>query len=472
MALLEALPDEILERILGLLAPTFFTSKLPPSRFKGHNRKRDISLRPCSTPTDDERHCPYKDISNLALTSKRLNYLATPVLYQSMMLRISEVKDFHDELLRFIKGPSGSFVRALSIRDPDPTAYPRVITPNYRNKMIFTFSEFLVNLLDALSEHSLLTCFHWDVFDTLTAPPIFMNYLPSSIQDLHLDQGRVIPVNLYSNLKKIVYRAPMLSWTSHFTYEIRISRLLKNNFASLRFLQLQNVNLASCFEFQSQAVAAGVAKHDGPQGTSLLAPMLASVGVIVPSLQTISLSTISTSTSSPERFTTEYAEPDLENGSQLSNYLSPPSPASTTPMLNAALPTANSSVLIMTAAGSSPVSSIILPNLEVGIFSELFPTSFVSYQCAWLIELLRNHAKNRNLMISYSTRREGKDIIFAREWGILENSNELDGTLHSDEDAFRRQAWPKGKSGTWEEWDWEYSKSKGWKFKTALVNEF
>ncbi|KAK9429197.1 hypothetical protein V1505DRAFT_374754 [Lipomyces doorenjongii] len=526
MTPVDSLPDELLEKIVGLLVPPFSTSAPPPLKrnmFSLDKTKTNrLSAKPVldgpkrvsivtSTSLPSRSSTDYGDLNNLARVNKRFNFIVIPILYQNLTLRVTEVTNTHEELLKVVRGPTGAFIRAVSIRDPDPVAHPRIITPNYRNNMIFAFSNFLVHFFDALSEHSTLECFHWNVFDTLVMPPMFMDFLPPGIEEFTLDQGRVIPVGIYSNLRKFVYRAHMLSCTSNCVYERRISRLLYLNFENLRFLQLQNVNLAVCFEFrlsyyapssiessQANKIQAAAFTPDAASTSDRLTPLVVHSSTIAASASSNSLllprSHLSSenhaqppSLSSPTSPASN-SSPASPAGSS-SSLFSPASSAPSSPLKSTTLiqprtgvsrqltdssrSTSTPSVFFVSPPLPAPHKPVLFPNLETACFTDFFTASSVSsFTCEWLIDLLSDHRCNKDLTVKYASRCVGKDAIFAREWGLLVPDTDavgLNGQKLSDEESFRRAGWGSGvKRGTWKGWNWEYSTIKGWSMTTTI----
>ncbi|KAK9318035.1 hypothetical protein V1522DRAFT_374575 [Lipomyces starkeyi] len=520
MAPIDSLPDELLEKIVGLLVPPFSTSAPPPLKrnmFSLDKTKTNrLSAKPVldgpkrvsivtTTSSSSRSSTDYGDLNNLARVNKRFNFIVIPILYQNLTLRVTEVTHTHEQLLKVVRGPLGAFIRAVSIRDPDSVAHPRIITPNYRNNLIFAFSNFLVHFFDALSEHSTLECFHWNVFDTLVMPPIFMEFLPPGIQEFTLDQGRVIPIGIYSNLRKFVYRAHMLSCTSNCVYERRISRLLSLNFENLRFLQLQNVNLAVCFEFRlayyppssierSQAVASAT---DSASTSDRLMPLVVHSSMIPASASSNSLllsrSHLSSnnaqppSVSSPTSPTSE--TPQAGSSSPLFSPASsaPSSPSTSTTLIqpptgvprqptDSSRSTSTPSIFFVSPPLPAAHKPILFPNLETACFTDFFTASSVSsFNCEWLIDLLNDHRRNKDLTIKYASRCVGKDAIFAREWGLVVPDPDavgLSGQKLSDEESFRRAGWGGGvKTGIWKGWNWEYSTIKGWSMTTTIGHD-
>ncbi|KAK9454165.1 hypothetical protein V1511DRAFT_502938 [Dipodascopsis uninucleata] len=529
MARLDSLPDEILEKIVAFLAPC--TEIIPdiPHRNSEKDTEREVEddfdavVRPTHRHRNRRGTSFYGTICKVALVCKRLNYICTPILYRMVMLRVSELSDVHEKLLRVVRGPTGAFVKIVSIRDPDPVSYPRIITPNYRNKLIFAFSNFLVQFFEALSEYSNVSCFHWNVFDTLVMPPMFMDFLPQGIKEFYLDQGRVIPVGVYNNLQKFVYRAHLLSCTSNCIYEKRVSRLLHYNFDKIRYLQLQNVNLAACFEFRtlgSNAYPPSIGLDH--LGYYTIPPELATVanldGPVSGSWSSIH-STIgyhganSLHSSSPVLLfrPTSNASPEDSASSSTASYIShasPPlsstttsiSPISSDQVVHFSNLSRNNLVFLPIAPANSRFlgnnNGIILPNLRTAIFTDLFtPSSVTSYNCHWLIHLLTDHISNKDLTITYATRCVGKDAVFAKEWGLLHydrfgsnsdigyerssasmigsgnfgyTENSWSNSVSLDEELAFRNTWADGKKGgVWKGWSWEYSTVTGWKFSTV-----
>ncbi|KAJ8104031.1 hypothetical protein POJ06DRAFT_235006 [Lipomyces tetrasporus] len=529
MAPVDSLPDELLEKIVGLLVPPFSTSAPPPQKRnmfsldKTKNNRR--SAKPVldapksvgmatSTVSSSRSSTDYGDLNSLARVNKRLNLIVTPILYQNVTLRVTEVTHAHEQLLKAVRGQTGDFIRAVSIRDPDPVAHPRIITPNYRNNLIFAFSNFLVHFFEALSEHSSLVSFHWNVFDTLVMPPMFMDFLPPDIQEFTLDQGRVIPVAIYPNLRKFVYRAHMLSCTSNCVYERRISRLLYLNFENMRYLQLQNVNLAVCFEFRSayyqpssfessqpHKVVASTSAPDDEENNRLASTAGHSSMISAPARSVLLANSHlssdnhvhSTSGSSPTS-PISHASPTSPAASS-SSLLSPTSSAPSSPSNSStavhppttsptptqppesAQATSTPSVFFLSPPVPSSHKAIVFPNLETAYFTDFFTASSVSsFTCEWLIDLLNDHRNNLDLTIKYASRCVGKDAIFVREWGLLVPDPDVvgvNGQRLSDEESFRRAGWASGvKTGTWKGWNWEYSTIKGWTMTTTIGQDY
>ncbi|KAK9234970.1 hypothetical protein V1525DRAFT_21349 [Lipomyces kononenkoae] len=481
---MDSLPDELLERIVAFLEPPFSTSA--PAPLKPNTALLD------KTKNDSLSEKPmYRDLSSLARVHKRFNYIVTPVLYQHLTLRVGMVTQTHENLLRVVRGPTGAFIRAVSVIDPDPAAHSKMITPNYRNNLIFAFSNFLVHFFDALSAHSALECFQWNVFDTLVMPPLFMDFLPPNIQEFTLDQGRVIPVGIYTNLRKFVYRAHMLSCTSNSFYERRISRLLYLNFENLRYLQLQNVNLAVCFEFRLSCGTAyaieetpAAAKSQGPTIASDSASSsdeLTQLGMhssmTLTSASSTSVLLSSSHSSSGNHSTSISVSPPTSPVSDTSVSLRAAS-SNTTPYPRTALANQFTDSPRSTSPSVCFVSSprpllptrkpIVFRNLETACFTDIFTAASVSsFNGEWLIDLLNDHSSNKGLTIKYASRCVGKDAIFARQWGVLvpepDDALGLNEQRLSDEELFRRAGWADAvKSGTWKGWNWEYSTVKGW----------
>ncbi|KAK9467367.1 hypothetical protein V1512DRAFT_286010 [Lipomyces arxii] len=518
---IDLLPDELLEKIVIYLAPPFSTAAPPPQkknmvsleknkRVRRINAARPVLDHDTPNPTQNQpslqntarSSTDYGDLCTLSRVSKRFNCLVTPLLYQNITMRVSDVGSIQENFLQAIKGRAGAYVRAVSIRDPDPVMHPKIITPNYRNYMIFAFSNFLVHFFEALCEHSGLVSFHWNVFDTLLIAPMFMDYLPPSIQEFTLDQGRVIPIGTYSNLKKFVYRAHMLSYTSNCMYERRVSRLLQLNFANLRHLRLQNVNLAVCFEFRSAEKFPSLELSRNSDSTTAELDQ----GAYWPAPALIHLNSTASlparpllATHSPELGDMAHADsvfvdslvhpPSISSpSSPLTTPFSPdssssslsPTPPTATPNPGqaglAARSSSTSSVYFIPPLTPPSVSQVMFPNLETAYFTDLFTASSVSsFNCEWLIDLLRDHHKNKNLKVKYASRCVGKDAIFAREWGLLVPDPDavgVNGLRLTDEESFRRAGWGGGrKTGVWKQWKYEYSTIKGWTIENTAQSE-
>ncbi|KAK9389856.1 hypothetical protein V1515DRAFT_636574 [Lipomyces mesembrius] len=489
MAPVDSLPDELLEKIAGLLVPSFSTSAPSPLKRNMFSLDKTKTNRLSAKPVLDGP----KRVSIVTTASSpsrsSTDYGDLNNLARNLTLRVTEVTHTHEQLLKVVRGPTGAFIRAVSIRDPDPVVHPRIITPNYRNNMIFAFSNFLVHFPDALSEHSTLECFHWNVFDTLK---------------FTLDQGRVIPVGIYSNLRKFVYRAHMLSCTSNCVYERRTSRLLYLSFENLRFLQLQNVNLAVCFEFRSSyyapsSIESTAASAPVTASTSdRLTPLVVHSSMIPASASSNSLllsrshlssenhaQPLSVSSPTSPASNTSPASPAGSRGSLFSPASSAPSsPLKSTTLIqprtgvprqltDSSRSTSTPSVFFVSPPLPAPHKPILFPNLETACFTDIFTASSVSsFTCEWLIDLLNDHRCNKDLTIKYASRCVGTDAIFAREWGLLVPDPDavgLNGQKLSDEESFRRAGWGGGvKSGIWKAWNWEYSTIKGWSMTTTI----
>ncbi|KAK7205962.1 hypothetical protein BZA70DRAFT_277531 [Myxozyma melibiosi] len=511
MVLLDALPDELLEHIVGLLAPPFSTAASVPMRRDmlslSRQEKEPVRSRITARPVFDLKGSRilkaqqvvspqsagcYSDLANLACVSHRFHALVTPLLYQNITLRVCEVNQALNSLLIAARGPSGAFVRSVSIRDPDPAVHPRIINPKYRNKLIFAFSNFLMNFFEALSIHPTLTSFHWNVFDTLIFSPLFMDSLPPGIQEFTLDQGRVIPLTKFELVKKFVYRAHMLSFTSNCLYERRISKFLSLNFASLQFLQLQNVNLAVCFEFRSPNSAMKQLQNLGTRNYSETTVHEIShliENAIQDGLKSqseekdkdrLDASVHSSRSESPRSQNAESSDSDSVDESvksqSLSHTLDSPQEERQEKEkeqdINISEFTNTSADRRLSLPDALP---IIFPSLENAYFTDFFTSSSVaSFSCEWLTLLLAAHVNNKNLCIKYASRLVNKDAIFAREWGLVQPVPHLvglNGQPLTDEETFRRAGYAVGtKSGQWNGWNWEYSTIKGWSFST-ISNE-
>ncbi|KAK9448845.1 uncharacterized protein V1518DRAFT_418367 [Limtongia smithiae] len=501
---LDTLPEELLETIVEYLAPPFSPSAPSPrkrhmfsldkSRVTHRSAKPILEGRsiisyvattstaietapsPSGQQQQQQQRAPtdYADLCALSRVNRRFNAIVTPVLYQNITLCVTSLSTVHDNMLAAIRGPSGAFVRQVSIRDPDPVLHPRIITTNYRNKLIFDFSNFLVNFFAALQSHNLFVHFHWNVFDTLIMPPLFMDMLPSGTQEFTLDQGRVIPMGQYPNLRKFVYRAHMLSYTSKCVYERRVSRLLSLNWANLTYLQLQNVNLSVCFEFRLRDLELSspnlVTTSSSEQETEILPAVESQAleGQISSTSELGSSSALSFASSKlgSDSGTVPTVVPRRASSPESSRSRQPKSNPSCGPDCTCVTWSNSSSVVHSQNSADQP---LIFPNLQEAYFTDFFTSSSVAtFTCDWLVQLLTDHMHNKKLTVRYASRGISKDAVFAREWGLLVSDADVaSGSTLTDEEAFRQKGWVSGtKSGIWRNWNWEYSTVTGWSFTT------
>ncbi|KAK9463031.1 uncharacterized protein V1516DRAFT_671789 [Lipomyces oligophaga] len=478
------LPDEVIDSIASFLAPPFSTGPPPPLRIEcrrpssmsaaGAGQLRlarlpslcvdqsvgkgmtavavtsvedDSARGKCRSPTD------YTDIAHLAMTCRRLYCLIVPTLYEHLTFRVSDRKELFDSLLCAARGNCGRFIHRISVRDPSPADDPRIITPNYRNQLIFTFSAFLTELLTILAPYNSLRLFHWNVFDTLTLPSPFVDVLPSSISELMLDQGRVIPVEKFDNLSKLVYRAHMLSYTANCVYERRISKLLALNRHSIQFLCLQNGNINACFDMSDYDVSELYEEQK---------PILRMSPVPLVSASWPSSSWSSTHSLISQREHNEYLSRALDHFRSPGEGHTPP--PTTVSFLLPDTPPSNR---------SSGIRLPLFPSLRFAHFTDFFTMTMMSnFTCAWLVDLLYDHATIAELTITYASRSLSKDVVFAREWGLLDSirgiEDALDSQQLSDEEISQRlgqicriaRCEHRG-------WFWTYSSVRGWSFTTV-----